>query len=180
MLKGAVAGRYAEALYEVAVAEEKVDQLEKELLTIANMLEQEKDLQKLLNHPRITAADKKNVLKASFEGKISEIALNFVSLVIDRGRENFIPDMINVFVEYANQARNISDVEVTSAVELSKEERANLVEALGKVTGKEVRASHSVDPSLIGGVVVQIGDKVMDGTVKARLQSLREHLRQIS
>jgi len=180
MLKGAVAGRYAEALYEIAVANKIVDQLEQELRAVVNLLEEETDLKKVLYHPRITATEKKDVLKALLQDKVSEVAMNFLCLVIDRQREVYLAGMVEVFVDYVNKARNISDVEVTSAVELSEEDKKRLVESLAKVTGKQVRVSYSVDRSLIGGVVARIGDKVIDGSVKARLESLREHLRQIS
>lgn len=180
MLKGAVAGRYAEALYEIAVAQEIVDKMEEELKAVANLLEEEPDLKKVLYHPRITAAEKKDVLRNLLADKVSETTMNFLSLVVDRQRENYLADMVEVFVDYANKARNISDVEVTSAMELDEAKRARLVETLGGMTGKDVRVNYSVDPSLIGGIVVRIGDKVMDGSVKARLDSLREHLRQIS
>lgn len=180
MLKGAVAGRYAEALYEIAVANKIVDKLEEELRAVISLLEAEPNLKKVLYHPRITAAEKKDVLKALLEGKISEVAMNFLYLVIDRQREAYLADMVEVFVDYANKARNIVDVEVTSAVELNKDDRKRLVKALGKMTGKQVRVNYSVDPSLLGGIVARIGDKVIDGSVKARLQSLKEHLRQIS
>ncbi|MTI83593.1 MAG: ATP synthase F1 subunit delta [Firmicutes bacterium] len=180
MLKGAVAGRYAEALYEIAVANEVVDKTEEELRAVVNLLEEEPDLKKVLYHPRITATQKKDVLKAVLEDKISQVAMNFLCLIVDRQREVYLASMLEVFVDYANRARNISDVEVTSAIELSKEDQKRLINVLGKVTGKEVRVSYSVDPSLIGGVVARIGDKVIDGSVKSRLESLREHLRQIS
>jgi len=180
MLKGAVAGRYAEALYEVAVANDLVGKLEEELRAVVNLLNGEPNLKKVLYHPRITATEKKDVLKAVLEDKISQVAMNFLCLVVDRQREIYLADMVEVFVDYANRARNISHVEVASAIELSKDDQKRLVEALSKMTGKEVRVSYSVDPSLIGGVVARIGDKIIDGSVKSRLESLREHLRQIS
>lgn len=180
MLKGAVAGRYAEALYEIAVEKNMVDKLEEELRAVVNLLEEEPGLKKVLFHPRITAAEKKDVLKALLEDRISPVAMNFLCLVIDRQRETYLADIVEVFVDYANKARNIADVEVTSAVELGKDERKRLVKALGKMTGKEVRVNYSVDPSLIGGVVVRIGDKVIDGSIKTRLESMKEHLLQIS
>lgn len=180
MLKGAVAGRYAEALYEIAVADKMVDKLESELRAVVKILQSEPDLLKVLYHPRIIAAEKKDVLKALFGGKISEVAMNFLCLLVDRQREAYLAGIIEVFVDYANQARNIINVEVVSAVELNKEDRKRLVKTLGKMTGKEVRVDYSVDPSLMGGILVRIGDRVIDGSVKARLKSLREHLRQIS
>lgn len=180
MLKGAVAGRYAEALYEIAVAGEIVDRVEKELKAVVELLEQNQELKKILYHPRITAEEKKNVLKALLGEKVHDVTINFLCLVVDRQRENYLQGMVDVFSDIADKGRNISHVEVTSAIKLNDGDRKRLVEMLGAVTGKDVRADFFEDPSLIGGIVLRIGDKLIDGSIKTRLQSLNEHLRQIS
>lgn len=180
MLKGAVAGRYAEALYEIAVQNKLVDQLEEELKAVVGVLEESVQLKKILFHPRITADQKKEVLKGLFEGRISEVAMNFLGILVERQRENYLADITAYFTDLANKARNISDVKVTSAVELTDDEKKRLADAMAKCTGKKVRLSYDVDPKLLGGVVVRVGDKVIDSSVLARLQTLREHLRQIS
>jgi len=180
MLKGAVAGRYAEALYEIAVENKLVDQLEEELQAVIHVLEETAQLKKILFHPRITAAQKKEVLAGLFGGRISEVAINFLNMLVDRQREIYLADITDYFTDMANKGRNISDVKVTSAVELTGGEKKNLAAAMAKSTGKQVRLSYDVDPKLLGGVVVRVGDKVIDGSVIARLQTLREHLRQIS
>ncbi|WP_347489364.1 ATP synthase F1 subunit delta [Desulfoscipio sp. XC116] len=180
MLRGAVAGRYAEALYEIAVREKLVDQLESELKAVNNVLNESEPLKKVIVHPRIAATEKKEVLAALFKDRISEITMNFLGFVIDRQREAFLADITEYFTGLANKARNISDVQVTSAVELTKEEKKDMAAAMAKCTGKKVKLAYSVDQGLLGGVVVRIGDKVIDGSVRTRLQTLREHLRQIS
>lgn len=115
-----------------------------------------------------------------FKDRISEITMNFLGFVVDRQREAYLADITEYFTGLANKARNISDVQVTSAVELTKEEKKNMAAAMAKSTGKKVRLTYNVDKKLLGGVVVRIGDKVIDGSVRTRLQTLREHLRQIS
>ncbi|TYO96563.1 ATP synthase F1 subunit delta [Desulfallas thermosapovorans] len=180
MLKGAVAGRYAEALYEIALKEKLVDQLEAELKSVVEVIEGSEQLKKVLFHPRITAAEKKEVLNGLFKDHISGIAMDFLGLVVDRQREVYIADITAYFTGLANKARNISDVQVTSAVELTKEEKKKLAAVLAKSTGKKVKLSYNVDKELLGGLVVRVGDKVIDGSVRTRLQTLREHLRQIS
>lgn len=180
MLKGAIAGRYAEALYEVAVREDAVDKIENELKSINEVLSSSPELKKILFHPRITAAEKREVLHNLFAGRVSELTLNFLDVVVDHRREAFIEDMVLVFTDMANKARNVSDVQVTSAVELTDDERERLLKVLEGATGKKIRASYVVDPSLIGGLVVRIGDRIIDGSVRTRLNALREQLRQIS
>ncbi len=180
MLRGAVAGRYAEALYEIAVQGNLVDQLESELLAVNNVLNESEPLKKVIIHPQITANEKKEVLANLFKGHISEIMMNFLGFVLDRQREPFLADITEYFTGLANKARNVSDVQVTSAVELTEEEKENMVAAMAKNTGKKVKLTYNIDQELLGGVVVRFGDKVIDGSVRTRLQTLREHLRQIS
>jgi len=180
MLKGAVAGRYAEALYDIAARENKIDQLEEELLAVNQLLSESEPFRKIINHPRITANEKKEVLANLFKGHISVIMLSFLGYVLDRQRELFLPDMTAYFTGLANKARNVCDVQVVSAVELTGEEKKNLESAMAKSTGKKVKLDFSVEQELLGGVVVRVGDKIIDGSVRYRLQALREHLRQIS
>jgi len=88
--------------------------------------------------------------------------------------------IVSTFKGLAYKARNAEQVQVTSAVELNEKEKAALEKSLEKLTGKKVQSSYSVDPLLIGGVMVRIGDRIIDGSVRNKLASVREHLRQIS
>jgi len=180
MLKGAVSGRYAEALYELAARDGMVDQVEEELKTINGIVRDSIELQKVLFHPRITAAEKKDFLKNLFADKLSRITENFLFLLVDKQREVFLDDIVSVFTELANRARNVVRAEVTSAVELNKEEKKKLGDVLNRLTGSTVKTVFAVDPALLGGVVVRIGDRVIDGSLRTRLAVMREHLRQIS
>lgn len=180
MLKGAVAGRYAEALYDIAVRDNAVDRIEQELKSLEVILKESEDLQKVLFHPQITADDKKELLEKVFSGKISPVTANFLALLVDRRRETFFGDITAEFVKRANEGRNTVTASVTSAVELNDAEKAGMDKTLAKMTGKTVQVSYSVDPSLVGGVVVRIGDKIIDGSVKTRLCDMRERLKAIS
>lgn len=180
MLKGAVSGRYAEALYEIAAAAGTVDQVEAELKAVNQIIAGSPEFQKVLFHPRITAAEKKDFLKSLFAGKLSETTDNFLFLLVDKQREAFIGDITAVFTELANRARHVVKAEVTSAVELNKDEKKKLGDMLNKLTDSKVETAFAVDPALLGGVVVRIGDRVIDGSLRARLANMREHLRQIS
>ena len=180
MIKGAVAGRYAEALYEIASGKNLVDQIESELRAIETVLNENKDLQQILYHPQITTASKKELLEQIFKGRISEVTGNFLALLVDRRREAFFGDIVAEFTNLANAARNIVAAQVTSAVELDDKERGKLDQVLAKLTGKNVQTSYTIDRSLIGGVVVRIGDKIIDGSIKTRLATLKERLKAIS
>lgn len=180
MLRGAVAGRYAEALYDIASKQNLVDTIEAELKAVEVILAENTDLQKVLYHPQITAADKKELLNQLFKGKVSDVTGNFLALLVDRRREAFFGDIVAEFVSLANVVRNIVAAQVASAVELNDKEKGNLDQILAKLTGKKVQTSYAVDPSLIGGVVVRIGDKIIDGSIKTRMATLKERLKAIS
>ncbi|WP_286724166.1 F0F1 ATP synthase subunit delta, partial [Pelotomaculum sp. PtaB.Bin117] len=178
MLKGAVAGRYSAALYDLAVESNQVDQIEEELKAVDTILQENTDLQKVLYHPQITAAAKKELLDQLFKGKISELTLNFIKLLVDRRRETFLGDIASEFIAKANAARNIVEVRVTSVVDLKDQEKGEFDQLLAKLTGKKVQVSYATDPSLLGGVLIRIGDKVIDGTIKAKLAALGDRLKQ--
>jgi len=180
MLKGAVGSRYAEALYAIAERETAVEAIEQELVAVEALVRENRDLQKMLYHPRITSEDKKSLLSELLSGKVSEVTMEFMKLLVDRQREQFLSDIVEYYVSLANKARNVTEAKIASAVELTSEEKKDLAAMLDKITGKKVETSYIVDPSLIGGVVVRIGDRVIDGSIRTRLATLREHLRQIS
>jgi len=180
MLKGAVAGRYSAALYELALNAKEVDRVEDELKAVVAAIKDNDVLQKILYHPQITAANKKDLLDQLFKGKVLPLTSNFLALLVDRRRENFLGDIVDEFIAQANKDRNIVEARVSTAVEMTDAEKGSMEKLLAKITGKKVQSVYSIDPSLIGGVLVHIGDKVIDGTIKARLATIRESLRKIS
>ncbi|MTI80601.1 MAG: F0F1 ATP synthase subunit delta [Firmicutes bacterium] len=176
MLRGAVARRYAQALYEIATKTQGLDALEEELKAVKAVMESEEGLRKILFHPQITASEKQKVIKNLFENRVSETTVNFLYLIVDRHREAYISDIVEEFINQANEARNIVDAEVISATELPAGQKESLAQVLNRLAGKEVSPKYSVDASLIGGLVVRIGDKVIDGSVKHKLESLKQRL----
>lgn len=186
-MRGPVARRYAAALYDIA-SEKKVlpkyksmvDRVEGDLKAVEKILAENIDLQKLLYHPQITPAAKKELLNQLFKGQISDVTGNFLALLVDRRRETYFADIVAEFVALANAGRNIVTAQVASAVELNDKEKGELNRILAGLTGKKVQTSFTVDPSLIGGIVVRMGDKIIDGSVKTRLATLKERLKAIS
>ncbi|AEG61891.1 F0F1 ATP synthase subunit delta [Desulforamulus ruminis] len=176
MLRGAVARRYAQALYEIAVAKNTLEVLEKEMKGVAEAIEGSRELQKALYHPQVLPGQKKELLKAIFGDKVSQETINFLGLVVDKRRENYFSGIAAEFVALANAARNTAAASITSAVELGEEQKQEILKVLTKLSGKEVDPVFMVDPSLIGGVVVRIGDKIIDGSIKTRLATLKSRL----
>jgi F-type H+-transporting ATPase subunit delta len=186
-MRGPVAGRYAQALYDIASEKttlpkykSMVDRIESELKEVRSILDDNIELQRLLYHPQITAAAKKELLDRLFKGKISEVTGNFLALLVDRRRETYFGDIVDEFVALANADRGIVDARVTTAAELNDAEKGDLSSILARLTGKKIQTSYAVDPSIIGGVIVRMGDKIIDGSVKTRLATLKDRLKAIS
>lgn len=171
-----LARRYAAALFEAAKGPNAVDSVESDLGLITYSLDEVPRLREMLVHPLIPVARKKELVAEIFKGKIQDITLDFLFLLVDKQREEIVTDVETEYVNLANEYRNIATVQVTSAVPLTADEQAQLREKLAKFTGKTVELELSENPELIGGLIVQIGDTVIDGSVKGYLASLREKL----
>lgn len=179
MIENAVARRYAQAFFAIAREKNLIDQLEQELQQVVEAIGSNSELKILMNHQLVAPQDKKDLVEKVFSGSVSDITINFLDFVIDKYRITYLQEIYEAFVGYANEARNIADAQVRSAAALSDAEIKAIEENLVKATGKNIRLSNEVDPNLIGGVVVRIGDKVIDGSLFRRLGRLKETLMQI-
>lgn len=171
-----LARRYAEALGELAFSQNVLDEVENDLALVRQTILEQPALARLLEDVNTSDERKDSVIREIFEGRLGRIPLNFVRLVVAKRRGEYLVDMIDAFHEYANEKRGIMEVEVTTAAPLGQQEEQALSEKLSQITGCDVKLIPKEDVSLIGGVVVKIGDLVMDGSLKTRLESLRESL----
>lgn len=179
MINTTVSRRYAQALLMIATERKALDQYEQELELFRNALLADPKVKELMDNPRIALEKKKQVLDLLIKGKTDSIIYNFLRLIIDRRRENFFLDIIKEYNRYADEARNIVDAEVRSAVQLTDKDYRELQQKLCRVTGKNVRLKSLIDTSLIGGIKVKIGDTVIDGSVTKKLSLLKNRLQQI-
>jgi F-type H+-transporting ATPase subunit delta len=171
-----LARRYAAALFETAKSADIIDKVESDLGLITWTLENVPRLSDVLLNPLIVDDDKKNIVQEIFKDKIDEITLDFIFLLIDRKREGILADIEAEYVAYADSWRGIIRVLVTCAVPITDDERNKLTAALEDFTEKKVQLQLEVDASLIGGMIVQIGDTIIDGSVKGYLNALRNRL----
>jgi F-type H+-transporting ATPase subunit delta len=179
MLNKSVARRYAEAFFSIAQDANKVDELQTELEKVAEVIDTTENLKEYLAHLLIPAKEKKDVMVKIFAGSISQITLNFLMMVIDKRRENYIGLMVDEYKELADEARDIIKAEVISAQEVTEEEINILAEKLSATTGKTVKLKQLVDPELIGGIKLRMGDQIVDATVAKKLEMLKEKLKQV-
>jgi F-type H+-transporting ATPase subunit delta len=176
MSNPAVAKRYAEALFDVANSQGQVDTVEQELAGVVDVLNQHPALNALLQAPSLSVEVKKQQVTELFGTRVSATVLNFLKLLFDRRRQEDIKGIYNEFVRLVDQARNRVKATVESATVLTEEELQTLTEKLG-TGGKQVKITTKVNPALIGGLRVRVGDRVFDYSVKTRLERFRATLK---
>ena len=176
MLTAQLAKRYAKALFEVALEEKKLDAFGVQLTELHEAIAGHPEMERFINNPRIKKEAKKELVQKLFEKQLSPFVYNFLRLLIDKRRESILRSVLAEYKKLANEAQNIVPAEVTVARPLAKEQEAQLLEKLERITGKDVVIETKIDQSIIGGVIVQIGDKLIDGSVTSQLRSLQKQL----
>lgn len=176
MIERRIVRRYAAALFGAATKAGVIDQVESDLGLISYTAEASPRLMEAITSPVIPNDTKKEVIKGIFGGKVQEVTLNYLYLLVDKRREEAIAQTEEEFIILANEARGVAIAEVITAVPLDKEQAALLASKLSQMTGKMVTLQVTVDSWIIGGVIVRIGDKVIDGSVRGQLAALKEAL----
>lgn len=171
---------YAQAMLDVADAEGVLDDVEDELFAFRGVLEANPDLVQGLSDVGIPADRRQQLVEELLGGRVLPQTVQLVSFVVGGGRGRVLQDVIVEFLELAAARKSSAVAEVRSASELSEEQQSRLAAALEKATGKKVQVRVQVDPSVIGGVVVKVGDQIVDGTVRTQLNRFREGLRSAS
>jgi F-type H+-transporting ATPase subunit delta len=164
---------YAEALFSVARAEGTLGEVEDELFRFSQTLSGSDELRDALTDPQIPASRRQQIVEDLLGGKASPTTVALVSLVVGTGRARELPAIIRQLVEMSAHEADKEVAEVRSAVPLTDDQRERLAKALNQATGKQVEVKVVIDPSVLGGVVAQVGDTVIDGSVRSRLDQLK-------
>ncbi len=167
---------YTRPLFDLAVEGGKLDAIAAELLVMSDLYEQVQQLSEYLDSPNVNRADKVELLKKAYDQPWSDLFTNFLDLVMRKGRQEILPFASEAFQTYWDELRAHLDVTVLSAVDLTEAQKKTITEKLSTRTGKNVELQCEVDPSILGGIRVQIGHQLLDGTVTGRLATLREEL----
>ena len=172
---GSSARRYAQAVFELALEYNRLDEWQQELEAICQAVDQPR-FATLLRNPRLPAATKRQVLQESLAG-VGEQAINLATLLVLSGRlEALARPIADVFNQKLDAERGIVRVEVVTAVDLDRAQQDDISKRLMEVTGKEVRMEYRTDPTILGGMVIRIGDQVIDGTIRSKLRGLKRSL----
>jgi F-type H+-transporting ATPase subunit delta len=169
-----LAGRYATALFELAGEQKSVDQVAEDLATVRAMLDQSEDLRRLVASPVIGRDEQASAMAAlAKHAGLGDLATKFVGLLARNRRLFALAGTIRAYDALVAAQRGEVTAEVASARALSDAQTQSLIASLKSGTGSEVRLSASVDKSLLGGLVVKVGSRMIDASLKAKLQSLR-------
>ncbi len=166
---------YARALFEAAQEANRLDAVAEDLAALAAAIDDVPELRAFLRNPQIDLAGKAEVL-AQLAADGDELTGNFVRLAAGKGRAGEIPEFSKELDALVAQSQNRLSVELTTSYELSDDEAQSIVQTIEKASGRTVEATRSVDPELIGGIVLQVGSHRADGSVRGRLERLRHEL----
>jgi len=167
--------QYANALADIAMAQGAAKPLVEQLIGFGALYGESAELRNFLASPAVTKEAKHRVIEKLLAGG-SKIVRNFLFVIVDHQRTHVLPEMIAAFQEVIRQRQGITEAQVSSAVELNKAQKAEMEFTLEKLTGKRVEATFSLEPELLGGAKVRVGDTVYDGSLRGRLNELRARL----
>jgi len=176
MAEGTRTRAYATALYAVANAEGQLSSVGDELFAVARAIETNDALRDALGDAHLPAERRQQIIEELLGSRASDVTVSLASMVVGAGRGRELPDIVDALLEISASQEGRQVAEVRSAIDLTEDQRTRLAEALKSVTGSDVDVRVVVDPSVVGGLVVRVGDQVIDGSVRHRLAQLRESL----
>jgi len=164
---------YARAMFDVARAEGNLARIGDELYRFARALEGSDDLRTALTDPHLPSSRRQQIVEDLLGGRAEPATISLVGLAVGTGRARELPAIIDSLVRMGAAESNKAVAEVRTAVELTDDQRARLADAIQRATGKQVEVKAVVDPTVLGGVVTTVGDTVIDGSVRTRLDQLK-------
>lgn len=171
-----VARRYAHALYLEAEQEGHTAEVDEDVALVKESLANSRDLVNVFASPVISRQKKEVIIEQLFEKRLRPLTYSFLTLLLKKNREDSFPAALQAYTDLRDTQGNVEAAVVRSAFSLSDREKENVTSALEGMTGKRIRLQTEVDPALIGGIVVRLGDTVYDGSVRNQLALLRERM----
>ena len=175
-MQSVVAKRYAKAIYEIALENGKSDQFLEELQLVSESFASSPELQDWLSSPSVDGKEKKSLLAKTFRD-LSEPVQNLLFLLVDRHRTDQIHGIVEVYRSFNNERKGIEEAIVTTAFSLSPEDEKQLIQTFEHLTQKRLHIKKQIDSDLLGGVVVKIGDRIYDGSLRTKLQQFQKQLK---
>ena len=174
MINKKVARKYNIALYLTAEEQKSVDNVKKDIIDIKKSIEGSKELTNFILTPVISAEKKTAVFKALFEGKVNELTLRYLAFLCEKNRINLLKDITDDFLDLVNEKQGIVLAKIKTAIEITDSEKKALIDKLKQYTGKEIKATYTVDPAIKGGFIANVEDRIIDASIIRQLELLKE------
>lgn len=173
------ARRYAGALFNVAVARNEADDVARNLADVTSVTTQSPELMSVLHHPRVTRERKKEILAHVFHNQVRPDVEHLLLMLVEKDRASIIPNVATEFARLLDEHQKEVNAEVVSAVPLTDTQTTQLEAQLQSATGYKVRLKARVDENILGGLIVRVGDKLIDASVVTQLSQIRNKLKQV-
>lgn len=174
MARVASAKRHAQAVFQIALEKNEVDKWKSDLNTIASTLVDSRILA-ILEDPKIHFREKQHMINKVLP-ELSQLALNLAYFMVAKKRLRILNQVVAEYEKMANSYQGLEHARVTTAVSIEREEQEKLSERLATITGKRILFTSEVNPSIIGGFIARVGDKLIDGSTRAKLEALKKRL----
>lgn len=174
-----LADKYALAIFEIAEDTSSIQNMYKQLLGVQDLLKSNEDLSNFIYNPLVPKVSKKEVTQKIFADSIETMLLNFLLVLIEKERISLFDAICKAYKKFMNEKENIVDVKVTTARAMSAEQETEVVEKVSKMLNKKVVLNKHIDEKILGGIVIQVGDKLIDGSVLRQLKNIRRSLQSI-
>ncbi len=175
-----VSKTYGDALFEIAAESGRMEDFYEEAKGVSEVLSDNAELSKLMNHPKIVKEEKIQIIENIFKGRVSDEMVGLMRMIVDKGHFGELESVLEYFIVQVKESRNIGTAYVTTAMELSDAQKAQVEEKLIQTTKYvEFEIHYDVDAALIGGMVIRIKDRVVDSSIKTKLYDLSRELSKI-
>ncbi len=176
MLNIQLASKYATAIFEIAKDEKNLDGYDKDLAKVRENVFAIPEAVKFFQNPLVPQQAKKDLLVKAFDKEISATVMNFLMLLVDKKRIGVFNEIYDIFTSLKNKAQGVLIADVTSAFPLTKKQQDALIKKLTSLTGRKIKIRTHKDTAILGGLILKIGDKRIDGSAAGRLKALRSSL----
>ena len=169
-----LAARYAKSLMDIAIENSKLDSMYHDMLSLDAICNESKDFVSMMKSPIVTASTKQNVIKAIIEGKVDDITFKFIQLIIVKGREFFLPEIISTFISQYKKHNNINEVLLTTSEPMDEEMKTKLVQSIQKQFAGTIDLKTKVDSSIIGGFILEANNNLFDASILRDLNDIKK------
>lgn len=171
-----VATVYAQALLELAAQTNQLETVGQEVRDLAKLLEFPEPLRLLLGGRRLTVDKRRQIVEQIFRGRVSDLLYRFLQVLAAKNRLDQLPGILRLLPQLIQQRQGVQQVDLVTATPLGDQDAAALADAIGRILGQKVLARRQVDPALVGGLKIRIGDRLLDGSVAAQLRAMRRKI----